>query len=121
MSAKKLSSARRHLLAGGGVLAILGLGACADYMNHYDTVTAAAGDAQAYNKVLHTTDPWPRNAANTRIGGSGERVDRVTKRYLAGPGGAAGAPATPASTSDGSSKTSGSEQSGNASGSQAKR
>jgi hypothetical protein len=35
--------------------------------------------------VVHTTDPWPPAAANTRIVGNGQRVDTITKRYLAGP------------------------------------
>ena len=64
---------------------MLALGACADYLNHEDTVTSSAGNAVAHNIVVHTTDPWPPAAANTRITGNGQRVDKVTKRYLAGP------------------------------------
>jgi hypothetical protein len=66
-------------------LPFLAVAGCADYLNHNDTVTAAAGNAVAHNKVVHITDPWPPAAANTRIEGNGQRVDRVTKRYLAGP------------------------------------
>jgi hypothetical protein len=66
------------------------LGACTDYLKHSDTVTAAAGDAQAHNKVVHIADPWPRAAANTRIGGNGQRVDRITKQYIRGTGGSTG-------------------------------
>jgi hypothetical protein len=64
---------------------MLALGACADYLNHGDTVTSSAGNAVAHNIVVHTADPWPPAAANTRIAGNGERVDKVTKKYLAGP------------------------------------
>ena len=64
---------------------MLVLGACADYLNHHETVTASAGNSVAHNKVVHITDPWPRAAANTRITGNGRRVDRVTKEYLTGP------------------------------------
>ncbi|RDI58606.1 pilus assembly protein [Microvirga subterranea] len=81
MSARKSSSAKR-LLAATGILPVLFLGACADYLSHDDTVTAAAGDAIAHNKVVHIADPWPRAAANTRIGGNGQRVDRITKQYI---------------------------------------
>lgn len=63
---------------------MLALGACADYVKHGDTITASAGDAIAYNKVVHIDDPWPRASANTRITGSGQRVDKVTRRYLSG-------------------------------------
>jgi hypothetical protein len=84
MSARKSSSARRRLAAGAALLPLLALAACADYLKHSDTLTPAAGDAKAWNSVVHTTDPWPPHAANTRIGGHGERVDRIARRYLTG-------------------------------------
>jgi hypothetical protein len=61
------------------------LGACADYAKHGDTITASAGDALAHNKVVHTADPWPRASGDNRITDNGQRVDKVTKRYLNGP------------------------------------
>jgi hypothetical protein len=67
-----------------GLLPVLALGACADYVKHRDTITASAGDAKAHNSVVHITDPWPPAAANTRITGNGQRVDRVTKQYITG-------------------------------------
>jgi hypothetical protein len=67
------------------ILPVLALGACADYLNHGDTVTSSAGNAVAHNMVVHTADPWPPAAADTRIAGNGQRVDTVTKKYLAGP------------------------------------
>jgi hypothetical protein len=85
MSAKRSSSAKRRLALAGSLLPLLAAGGCADYLNHNDTVTAAAGNAVAHNMVVHTTDPWPPAAANTRIVGNGQRVDTITKRYLAGP------------------------------------
>lgn len=88
MSARKSSSAKR-LLTAAGILPMLVLGACADYLKHSDTITASAGDAIAHNKVVHIADPWPRAAANTRIGGNGQRVDRVTKQYIRGGAGTA--------------------------------
>jgi hypothetical protein len=79
-------------------------------MNHTDTVTSSAGDASAFNKVVHIGDPWPRTAANTRIPGNGERVDRITKRYLAGPG--ASSPSTSTNSASAvSDKASGSDSS----------
>jgi len=73
---------------------MLALGACTDYVQHSDTITASAGDAIAHNKVVHISDPWPRASAETRITGNGQRVDRVTKRYLRG-----GTPSAPTSLS----------------------
>lgn len=68
-------------------------------MNHNDTVTVSVGDAQAHNKVVHITDPWPRAASNTQITGNGQRVDRITKRYLSGTGTGSGGAASGASES----------------------
>lgn len=105
MSAKKLSNAKRLLAIATGLLPVLALGACSDYLQHSDTVTSAAGDAQAFNKTIHIADPWPRAAANTRITGNGQRVDNVMERYLSG----GVAPASPEPTftnqSSGSSKS----------------
>ncbi|WP_134500862.1 pilus assembly protein [Microvirga pakistanensis] len=85
MSARKSSNAKIPLITCAGLLPMLALGACADYVKHRDTITSAAGDAQAHNMVVHIDDPWPRSSGNTRITGNGQQVDRVTKRYLSGP------------------------------------
>jgi len=85
MPLRKSPSRKPSLVAWAGLLPVLALGACADYVKHSDTITASAGDAIAHNKVVHIDDPWPRASADTRITGQGQRVDVVTKRYLAGP------------------------------------
>ncbi len=89
MPLRKSSSLKFSLVAWAGLLPVLALGACADYVKRSDTITASAGDAIAHNKVVHIDDPWPRASADTRITGNGQRVDKVTKRYLAGPSSAA--------------------------------
>lgn len=104
MSAKKSSSVER-LNLGIALLPLLLVGGCADYLSHQDNVTSAAGDAVAFNKTVHIADPWPQASRNTRIGGTGQRVDVVTKRYLAGP------PVAP-SSSGGATVTSGSGEHG---------
>ena len=44
------------------------LGACTDmYLDRRDTVSFAAGDAVAANKVTHMVDPWPARAGNRNI------------------------------------------------------
>lgn len=57
------------------------LGACADYMERRDTVTLHAGEAQAWNKVVHTADPWPPYVMNTHIPGDGQRTAQAIQRY----------------------------------------
>jgi hypothetical protein len=67
------------------------LGGCVDYVKRRDTVTLGAGDAQAWNRVVHTADPWPPYAANTQIDGDGPRTARTMRNYTMGtPTGAAG-------------------------------
>ncbi|MXQ13467.1 hypothetical protein [Microvirga makkahensis] len=86
MPLRRSSSAKVALTACAGLLPLLALGACADYVKHRDTITSSAGDAIAHNKVVHIDDPWPRGSGDTRVTGNGQRVDKVTKRYLSGPG-----------------------------------
>ena len=67
------------------------LAGCADYLNHRDSITLAAGDAQDWNSVVHTIDPWPRASKRTDIDGDGQRTAVVMRRYST-----AGAAAEPA-------------------------
>ena len=89
MPLRRSSSHKVSLIACAGLLPVLALGACADYIKHSDTITASAGDAIAYNKVVHIDDPWPRVASDTRISRNGQRVDKVTKSYINGTAAAA--------------------------------
>jgi hypothetical protein len=90
---------------------MLALGACADYLNHEDTVTSSAGNGIAHNIVVHTTDPWPPAAANTRIAGNGQRVDVVTKKYLAGPTATTNTNSSASDSSSGNNSQSGNQPS----------
>ncbi len=67
------------------LIAIIGstlyLTGCGDYLSRRETITSYAGDAVAANKVIHTIDPWPRSAQNTRIPANAERMQRVHERY----------------------------------------
>jgi hypothetical protein len=59
-----------------------GLTGCADYLNRYDTVTLAAGDAQKYNAILQTKDPFNPMSKDTAISTDGERAsDAVIYKY----------------------------------------
>jgi len=62
--------------------AALLLGGCADYMNNRDSVTLGAGDAMEANIGIHTIDPFPKNAKNTKIRMDGEKVQQAYDRYI---------------------------------------
>jgi hypothetical protein len=51
------------------------------YLDHRDTVTFAAGDAVAVNKVTHMVDPWPPRAGDRNIAFDGERMAAAAERY----------------------------------------
>jgi len=57
------------------------LSGCADYLNHYDTMTLAAGDTQKYNSLLQTVDPLNPASNNTRIKGDGARAAALAQSY----------------------------------------
>ena len=64
------------------VLACTLLGACTDmYLDRRDTVSLAAGDAVAVNKVTHMVDPWPARAGDRDIAFDGERMAGAAERY----------------------------------------
>ena len=69
----------------GAVLALAAatlLGACTDmYLDRRDTVSFAAGDAVAANKVTHMVDPWPARAGDRNIPHDGERMAAAAERY----------------------------------------
>jgi hypothetical protein len=63
----------------GAVLTVAGCGA--DYLNHYDSVTLAAGDANRTNSLAQTVDPFNPNSQNTHIEGDGARAVAVVSSY----------------------------------------
>ena len=84
-------------------------GCAADYLNHYDTVTLAAGDTQKFNSLLQTVDPLNPASKNTHIEGDGVRAANAVQRYRIPPSAApvtnmtvnVGAPTTGTGTSTG--------------------
>src|SRR3954465_7797970 len=72
--------------ARGGAIAALALtlftSACTDmYLDRRDTVSFAAGDAVAANKVTHMVDPWPSRAGDRSVMHGGERMGSAAERY----------------------------------------
>jgi hypothetical protein len=84
MSARKLLKTRSWIQPCTVILTVTALGGCVDYTKRRDTITLAAGDAQNWNKVVHTTDPWPPYVMNTHIPGDGRRTAQVIQRYSTG-------------------------------------
>ncbi|MBO6509397.1 MAG: hypothetical protein JJ866_11935 [Roseibium sp.] len=58
------------------------LAGCADYMSQRDSVTLGAGNALEANIGLHTVNPFPRRANNTRIDVDGRSAVLAQERYL---------------------------------------
>ncbi|MDX8532796.1 hypothetical protein RFM41_13185 [Mesorhizobium sp. VK25A] len=71
---------RRTLFCLAAVIAVSGC--AADYLNNYDTMTLASGDANNTNRLLQTVDPFNPNSNNTHIEGDGQRSAGVAQRYL---------------------------------------
>ena len=65
------------------------LAACQNALMRRETVSLQAGDAGAWNKAVHTIDPWPPGSNDTTIPVSGRRIARAIEDYEAGgpPGG----------------------------------
>ena len=57
------------------------LPACQSSFARKDTIGYAAGDAIAWNKAIHTVDPWPASSADTTIPVSGRKVAAAIERY----------------------------------------
>ncbi|BCM19177.1 hypothetical protein MJ8_29490 [Mesorhizobium sp. J8] len=87
-------------------IALATSGCAAGYLNNYDTMTLASGDANHTNQLLQTVDPFNPNSNNTHIEGDGARSVAVIQQYRSAPGGGGyrGNCATPGDTAaDGSS------------------
>lgn len=62
-------------------LAIVPLAGCADYLNHRDTITLAAGDSKNANTAIHTVDPQANRAEQTVIYSDGKYIRNVMDGY----------------------------------------
>lgn len=61
------------------------LAGCDHWLARRETISPQAGDAVAWNRAIHTIDPWPAASANTTIPTSGRRIATVIERYEQGP------------------------------------
>lgn len=77
-----MSWSRSRIVRAGAVCAALTvLGGCADYLNHRDTITLAAGNAVAANRAIHTVDPQATRGQRTRIYADGKWVNNTMVWY----------------------------------------
>lgn len=51
------------------------------YLARRDTITLGAGDAMYTNRAIHTIDPWPRYARDTKLEFDGQRMSLGITRY----------------------------------------
>jgi hypothetical protein len=66
-------------------LPALCFGCSADYLNRYDSVTLAHGDAVKSNVALHTVDPFNPDSQNTHIESDGQHMAGVVAAYRNAP------------------------------------
>jgi hypothetical protein len=73
-----MSAFRRAAVAG---FAVALSGCYGHHIDHRETISASAGDAQAINRILQIKDPWPRAAWNKRIEHDGPRMVNAVDAY----------------------------------------
>jgi hypothetical protein len=57
------------------------LSGCADYLNYYEGVTLAAGDAQKQNMLLQTANPFNPASQDVAIDTNGQRAADAVRKY----------------------------------------
>ena len=77
-----LSRRSRTILALAASAALLS--GCAEYANHWDTVTFRAGNSLDANEGIHTVQPFPRAAWRTHINSDGKVVYKAVTDYQKG-------------------------------------
>ena len=77
MRASLPSPVRIAVLAGLAVL----LSGCNSTLVRQETMAFSSGDAVAWNRAVHTIDPWPVASSDTTIPTSGRRVAQAIENY----------------------------------------
>lgn len=75
----------RRFLPVSAALALSGLLAGCQWLERRDTLSLQSGDAVAWNRTIHTIDPWPAASNDTVIPTSGRRIARAVEIYESGP------------------------------------
>ena len=69
------------LLRSAGLLALAASLAGCNWYSRRETISYQAGDAVAWNRAVHTIDPWPAASNDSNIPVSGRRVARAIETY----------------------------------------
>lgn len=69
------------LLSAAALSSMMAVGGCADYLNRFDTVTLAVGDAQKHNLLLQSVDPFNPDAGDVSLETDGMLAVAKYNRY----------------------------------------
>jgi hypothetical protein len=84
MDARKKAFSTARIVGIAGIAMMLS--GCYGYnLDHRETISASAGDAQAVNRALMIKDPWPPGAWNKSIAHDGTRMGNAIDAYRAPP------------------------------------
>ena len=84
-----------------GMLALLPLAACQQYLDRSEGVTSFAGNQLAANEAKMVDDPWPRYAEQTHIHHDGQRLSGTVTKYRSANSTKTSAPASSAANASG--------------------
>ena len=80
MRRQKVTAATFRLASAAGLAALLS-GCYGHHLDHRETIGAAAGDAQAVNRIVQMKDPWPAGAWDKTIDHDGTRMVNAADVY----------------------------------------
>jgi hypothetical protein len=69
---------------GALALTLVSLASCSEYLVRRDAISPFGGNAVEGDKVVQMADPWPREAADNRIGYNGTVIQSAVERYRTG-------------------------------------
>jgi hypothetical protein len=75
---------RRSLRLLSALAATAALAGC-QWFDRRESLSLQSGDAVAWNRAIHTIDPWPPASSDTNIPTSGQRIARAIEIYESGP------------------------------------
>lgn len=86
-----------------GMLTLLPLAACQQYLDRSEGVTSFAGNQLAANEAKMVDDPWPRYAEETHIHHDGQRLSGAVTKYRSANSTKSSTPASGAASTTGGS------------------
>ena len=80
MREPRITGATIRLSSMAGLVALVS-GCYGHHLDHRETIGAAAGDAQAVNRIVQMKDPWPAGAWDKTIDHDGTRMVNAIDVY----------------------------------------